>query len=103
MRTVRGPANGQATSGRWRRLLPKLLLAPAFAALIGAVVWAVAPYGLSTADQTSSVVGGVIGLITLPLSVYGLRGNAAGQAPQPGGTDAGRSWVATAAVQPSLR
>ncbi|MET8454617.1 tetratricopeptide repeat protein, partial [Streptomyces sp. NPDC005209] len=86
-------------------MLPKLLLAPAFAGLIGAVVWAVARYGLSTADQTSSVVGGVIGLITLPLSFYGLRdtGTGAGQTPSPAGTDARRGWVAAAAVHPSLR
>ncbi|MFF9221750.1 tetratricopeptide repeat protein [Streptomyces viridosporus] len=84
-------------------MLVHWVLVAALAVFLGAVVWAVARFGLEAADQTASVVGGTVALLSLPISLYALRA--------PGGTEAGsvnggvaaREWVPAAAVDASLR
>ncbi|MDH6589942.1 tetratricopeptide (TPR) repeat protein [Streptomyces sp. SAI-133] len=84
-------------------MLARLLLAPVAAAVAGGIVWAVAHFGLDKADQTSSVVGGVVGLIGLLLSLYALRtpASTAGHGGNASGT--GGQWVSTAASLASYR
>ncbi|WP_431995501.1 FxSxx-COOH system tetratricopeptide repeat protein [Streptomyces griseoflavus] len=75
------------------------MLVAALAVFLGAVVWAVARFGLDAADQTASVVGGSIALLTLPISLYALR---TPDSTETGGV-AAREWVPAAAVSASLR
>jgi hypothetical protein len=86
-------------------VLVRWLLVASLAAFLGAVAWAVARFGLEKADQTASVVGGSVALLSLPISLYALRapGGTEGAGPAAGGTPAAREWVPTAAVSASLR
>ncbi|GGR04188.1 hypothetical protein GCM10010280_60190 [Streptomyces pilosus] len=97
------PVRG-AMPGGWARVLVRWVLVAALAAFLGAVVWAVARFGLEAADQTASVVGGTVALLSLPISLYALRapvGAGAGAAVD--GGSAAREWVPAAAVDASLR
>ncbi|MFI8194407.1 FxSxx-COOH system tetratricopeptide repeat protein [Streptomyces sp. NPDC085946] len=85
-------------------MLRRWVLVAALAAFLGAVAWAVARFGLEKADQTASVVGGSIALLSLPISLYALRApSSAGAGPAASGAPAAREWVANAAVSASLR
>ncbi|MFI9823259.1 tetratricopeptide repeat protein [Streptomyces sp. NPDC052013] len=88
--------------GRRRWLLRRLPPAVLVAGLAGAIVWAGARFGLDKADQTSSVVGGVIGLVSLLLTLRSLRAPAASQ-PSAQGAGAARDWITTAARHSSYQ
>ncbi|MGV4891605.1 FxSxx-COOH system tetratricopeptide repeat protein [Streptomyces viridosporus] len=79
------------------------MLVAALAVFLGAVVWAVASFGLEAADQTASVVGGSIALLTLPISLYALRAPGSTETGSVSGGLATREWVPAAAVSASLR
>ncbi|MFD3842612.1 tetratricopeptide repeat protein [Streptomyces sp. NPDC058642] len=89
--------------GRWRWGPAGLLLAPVAAGVVGVIVWSVAHFGLNKADQTSSVVGGVVGVIGLLISLLALRAPASSNGPGPDSTGPNRQWVNTAASHPSYR
>ncbi|MER5757122.1 tetratricopeptide repeat protein [Streptomyces sp. NPDC002088] len=93
----------QVGRGRWRWILARLLLAPVAAAVAGLVVWAVAHFGLDKADQTSSVVGGFVGLVGLLVSLYALRSPSSADGSGGGAGDGSRDWVGSAASHPSYR
>jgi hypothetical protein len=69
---------------------------------VGLIVWVGTRFGLDKADQTSSVVGGVIGLISLLVSLYALRAPAGSQA-RVGGAGTGRDWISAAARHSSYQ
>ncbi|MFE6783900.1 tetratricopeptide repeat protein [Streptomyces sp. NPDC057680] len=110
-RRRRGSNRPTEASGGRRRTLTRLLAAPAAAAVTGAIVWAVARFGLEAADQTASVVGGTVAALSLPISLLALRERPAGPdapagaagSPPGAGNGGGREWVPAAAVHPSLR
>ncbi|MEU0074021.1 FxSxx-COOH system tetratricopeptide repeat protein [Streptomyces sp. NPDC006332] len=89
-------------TGRWQWVLGRLLLTLLSAGLLGLIVWAGARFGLDRADQTSSVAGGVIGLISLLVSLYALRTPAGSEAPT-GGSGTGRDWISAAARHSSYQ
>ncbi|WP_254400706.1 tetratricopeptide repeat protein [Streptomyces sp. AC555_RSS877] len=86
---------------RWMWVLARLLLAPVAAGVVGLIVWTVAHFGLDKADQTSSVVGGVAGVLGLLVSLYVLRSPASDSGSDSAGPD--RQWVSAAASHPSYR
>nr|WP_237525012.1 FxSxx-COOH system tetratricopeptide repeat protein [Streptomyces sp. SID5643] len=74
------------------------------AAVLGTVVWAVVRYGLEKADQTASVVGGTIAVLSLPISLYALRAPGRAEADVAGNSaPAAREWVPAVAANASLR
>ncbi|ANB09356.1 hypothetical protein SAM40697_5400 [Streptomyces ambofaciens] len=81
----------------WR---PLLALVPA--GLVGAVVWAGTRFGLDKADQTASVVGGVVALISLLVSLHSLRTPADRELPA-GAVDTDRDWILRAARHSSYQ
>ncbi|MFC7994491.1 tetratricopeptide repeat protein, partial [Streptomyces pilosus] len=85
-------------------MLIRWLLVASLAAFLGAVAWAVARFGLEKADQTASVVGGSVALLSLPISLYALRTSSSAEVgPAAGGAPAVREWVPAAAAGASLR
>ncbi|MFF9488499.1 tetratricopeptide repeat protein [Streptomyces sp. NPDC014676] len=85
-------------------MLVRWVLVAALAAFLGAVVWAVARFGLEAADQTASVVGGSAALLSLPISLYALRASGGAEAGSSAGSaPTAREWVSAAAVSASLR
>ncbi|MGC9497721.1 AAA family ATPase [Streptomyces sp. WG7] len=89
-------------TGRWRSVPGRLMLALLPAGVVGVVVWAATRFGLDKADQTSGVVGGVVGLISLLVSLFPLRTPADAEAPT-GGAGTGRAWISTAARHSSYQ
>ncbi|MFE6717694.1 FxSxx-COOH system tetratricopeptide repeat protein [Streptomyces albidoflavus] len=63
-------------------------------AAIGAIVWAVARFGLEQADQAAGVIGSAAGLIGLAMSLWTMRSPVP---PEAVGAAGGRDWVTSAA------
>ncbi|GAA2247812.1 hypothetical protein GCM10010104_50310 [Streptomyces indiaensis] len=67
-------------------------------------MWATVRYGLAKADQTASVVGGTIAVLSLPVSLYALRASGRAEADSAvSGTPTTREWVPAVTVHASLR
>lgn len=77
--------------GRWRWAVGRLLLALGASGVGGAIVWAVARFGLEQADQAAGVIGSVAGLVGLGVSLVATR------SPEAAGASPGRGWVSSAA------
>ncbi|WBB64270.1 FxSxx-COOH system tetratricopeptide repeat protein [Streptomyces sp. WMMC500] len=81
----------------------RLLWVPFCGVVAGGIAWAVVRVGLETADQLSSVIGGVAGLLGLAVSLLALRSPAPALPPAAGDGGAGGRWVREAAAHASCR